>query len=561
MKSCALMSLFLFCLFLAAVGGAILLHEQSPVTQQQRAAELSYRQARDAQDLAERQRQSEERARFMDAVMPAAQAAAFLVILLVPVTLGGLGVAVVFFSRRRAALVYPDARGLLPADYDRLRAGAYDGHALAALGGYHSAQIEAAQHPPLPVSVTKYTDARRFAYDGPPPRVIGSPEPPALPAPAVAVPTFAQLLAGGTVGEGRPLVLGYSADGAPLTGSLRDLYSTAVAGLPGAGKSNTEAFLVAQTTLQGGRLIVIDPHADADGSLAQTLHPLAPAMLTAPAASEGEIVKALTVARDELSRRREGATGAPWIVAVDEWTALVRRARVADALITLLEEIAQEGRKLGIFALVSGQAWNAEAAGGTPLRDSLASAFLHRMKPSAARLLVPGVGREVAALRTGQALLYRTSGDLVSVSIPLTTRQDLAAVAGLLPRPSGRDDSASWAPPRRSTYPPAWMPPDDVPSPGADTGAGTGAESVSGPFDDVLTPDEPRTGVDTTSSTSTSTAAPDPDEARRARIRDLAAQGLSRNSICVIVFGSKNKAYLDYIRDALAEAETSEEEG
>ncbi|NTU79092.1 MAG: hypothetical protein HGA45_06775 [Chloroflexales bacterium] len=60
----------------------------------------------------------------------------------------------------------------------------------------------------------------------------------------VAVPTFAQILAGGRVGRGNPLLLGFDTEtGAELVGSWLDLYSTAVSGMPGSGKTTSQRFL------------------------------------------------------------------------------------------------------------------------------------------------------------------------------------------------------------------------------------------------------------------------------------------------------------------------------
>jgi len=439
MKSCAVLSLFLFCGFLALVGGAILLRETNPAIQAQRQADLLYRQERDRLDMESRRRQEQQVAELTTALLPFVKLAGAGLLVGVPLAAAGIGVSLLLEHRRRRRLVFI-ADGVPPLSFDRVAAGDYPQLTAMALAGHYAAEVERARNPVLPAmpkDLRTFNYAPRLGASGTAaPGIIGTPDTTQGATP-VAVPTFADLLRLGMVGPGRPMVLGYTPDGAPLTGSLRDLYSVAIAGKPGSGKSNSEAFLAAQTIVQGGKLVVIDPHADADGSLASTLAPLTPAMLTRPASTDAEMVAALTIVQDELARRRAGAPCAvPWIVALDEWTSLVRRARVSPILSALVEAIAMEGRKLQIFAMVSGQVWNAESAGGTPLRDSLGSVVLHRMSPSAARLLVPGVGREVAELKVGQALLYRTSGDLVPVQIPLTTRQDLGAVVGQLPRPT-----------------------------------------------------------------------------------------------------------------------------
>ena len=454
MKSCALMSLFLFCAFLALIGLAVVTHEQSPVTLAQRQADLAYRQARDAQDLAEREAAVAWWQQFRQDMTPVA----WLVVIAVGVALaggaaGGVGILLadlIFAVRKRSALVYPDARGLLPADYERLRRGDYDGHVLTALAGHHAAQLEAARQPRLPDDLRTY--APRYIEGKAAPRIIGGPEPrpelgaPASPVSPVAVPTFADLLRLGQVGQGRALLLGYTLDGTPVKGDMDSLFSFAVAGLQGAGKTTTERFLLGQVALQGGRFAVIDPHRDVPGgqSLAGTLAPLSGAFLLPPAADDGEIYQVIEWVSEEIDRRERGDTGPVIVLAVDEWTDLARRP-CAEDLQALARRVSTTGRKLGIYAALSGQGWTKESAG--EVRDYLTAAFVHKLRPQVARLLAPGVGNEVWTLAPGQAILDRTTGPRLTVTIPNTTGQDLAAVAGLLPAPAGDVTSPRPRPP------------------------------------------------------------------------------------------------------------------
>ena len=263
-----------------------------------------------------------------------------------------------------------------------------------------------------------------------------------------AAPAFAALLAQGAIGPGRPLLLGYSADG-PLVGGWKDLYSSAVAGLSGSGKTTTLRFLAAQSAAHGARFLILDPHADAgDESLAGTLAPLAPAFLAPPAQDPRAMLRLLERATGEMQTRLAGGPRPyPLIVAVDEFTALMGRSDLAGPLAELIEAIAQEGRKVQVFALISGQIFTAARAGSTALRDALASAYVHRMKRAQARLLI---GTEDAAraegLRAGQALLARANGDVIAVTIPDTTAADIGHVAALLTPSPQVVDAASWSP-------------------------------------------------------------------------------------------------------------------
>ncbi len=255
----------------------------------------------------------------------------------------------------------------------------------------------------------------------------------------VYVPSFAELLAEGAIKRGTSLLLGYI-DGDPRAGTWLDLYSCAIAGLQGSGKTTTELFIILQSVLHGAMLLIIDPHRDtAHDSLGGRLAPLASRFLRPIAADdEKDILTTIKLVRREVDRRRRGATGAPIILVVDEFTKLMRRSpAIKDELSACIEEIAQEGRKMQVFALLSGQIWKATAVGGTELRYSLASSFVHRIQEAQSKLLIPGeYARLTPRLKPGQVYFYDTNGDTQLMQIPYTTEQDVLKVAGLLASPS-----------------------------------------------------------------------------------------------------------------------------
>lgn len=119
----------------------------------------------------------------------------------------------------------------------------------------------------------------------------------------------------------------------------------------------------------------------------------------------------------------------PIMLVVDEATALFSRSTIGDELTQLLGAIAQEYRKVGVFALCLGQIWTASRTGGdSGLRDSFASALVCKMKRSQARMLVPPeVAVEVEVLN-GQAILWKTSGDFAGWQFPTAPRQILKSL-------------------------------------------------------------------------------------------------------------------------------------
>lgn len=286
------------------------------------------------------------------------------------------------------------------------------------------------------------TSLTHLTYHGSRPQ----PAAPAIEAPALTpalanVPSFSGLLDTGSVGRNRrELLLGFSeATSSPITGSWLDLYSTAIGGLPGTGKTTTQRFLACQTALAGARFLVIDPHAGAaDDSLAATLAPLGSCFLAEPASDDKTILNIARQAAEIGQRRITGADqdATPIILWIDELTALLGRSSVGDKLAELLERIAQEYRKRGLFICASGQIWTASRT-TSELRDSFASVVCHRMKRNQARLLLPtDEAQQVERLGTGHAVLWRTSGLTETIVIPQTTADDVTRVGQLLSQPT-----------------------------------------------------------------------------------------------------------------------------
>ena len=254
-------------------------------------------------------------------------------------------------------------------------------------------------------------------------------------APTLVPPTFAELLNNGTIAAGQPLVLGWGEQGA-VTGSWRALLSTGLGGLQGSGKTTTAAALLSQAALSGGKLLVVDPHAGEDDSLATRIAPLAPAYLAEVASDGRAIIALLRQARAELERRRRGS-GERWplIVCVDEWTALLR-GELAEQLPPFIAELTSEGRKYNAYAFLLAQRWASGDVGGGGVRNTLAAAYVHRMRADEARYLTglraAQLPADILQLASGESYLLDTSGQLTKVRTPQITPRDVQRVAGML---------------------------------------------------------------------------------------------------------------------------------
>lgn len=345
-------------------------------------------------------------------------------------TLGALtytGALAAAHVRRTWRERWPDQRGQLPISAEHL-----DTLAPAALAAAHAADlIRAERSGAVPHTVTYAPRGSTSAAHSPTPDAE-------LGAPVVPL-TMAHLLARGLVAPGAPLIFGtHMQTGALVTGALGDLVSCAVAGLSGSGKTVTSAALLAQAALHGARLAVIDPHADSAESLSARLSALRPAMVAAPAAAAQDIAAMIRMVAAQLDRRQAHGDTTPrrtLILAVDEYSALQRANAIGAELAALVERIATEGRKFGVYVALSGQSWTAERSGGTPLRDNLAAVLLHRCRPAVAQMLtgLPRAELDTLDLAPGQALYFDRRGDMHHIAVPLTTPDDMRQLAALLP--------------------------------------------------------------------------------------------------------------------------------
>ncbi len=298
--------------------------------------------------------------------------------------------------------------------------------------------------------VTNYTRARAGTFtkdsQGDPALGLGHTALP-LNARGFAPPSVAELLRTGTLAPGKPLVVGYAL-GQPQYRELQDLKSVAVAGWQGSGKTRSMAYLIAAAVVtQDVQVFVVDPHKD---------HPESLATLIAPLVKTGRVTvmnpfdtpELITRLNNILDRRLSGQeASAPGILLViDELARLAKLDYFAD-LITLLERCTEETRKANITFLGGSSKWTARHfKGRADIRGCMNSLLIHKTKPSQADLLLEDAQDKKLVKqvqRPGEAILVTDYAAPVVVSIPLCTRQDMAAIAEMI------------GPPAASSRPPA----------------------------------------------------------------------------------------------------------
>ncbi len=277
---------------------------------------------------------------------------------------------------------------------------------------------------------------------------------PALPEPVVekakpviaAPPSARALISQGMVGRGEEILLGFDSAGQEIRRTWKQIKAVLILGLQGGGKTTTACWMLLQVVLAGGRIALIDKHAQSEeDSMAAKLAPLA-GFFACPIG--GDPAAALDVVAFVRKVFDERLNGAPLdfglILVVDEFSAIVRQAgtdgpwaQVAAALLPLLEDLNMEGRKHKLYALCIGQVANASRTGGSEVRDTFNTRIVHAMREKQATLLsLTDFKQEIARLEVGQVYVdMEGAREPFFARIPYVSEADLSFVAGSLAAP------------------------------------------------------------------------------------------------------------------------------
>lgn len=244
------------------------------------------------------------------------------------------------------------------------------------------------------------------------------------------VPTFAELYVSGQINHESPMILGFE-NGIPKQGSFLDIYSSAIAGDSGSGKTSTMLYFIGCGLLcEQAWFLGIDPHYPHPQSLGKKIEPLWKAGLMKFAHMKYDIIEMCeqveTLIETRMNEAKEYYT--PAVIVIDELHFLCKTS-MKNAIVHMMERISTEGRKVQVYMLASSQTWLAAIFGNSVTRDTLTSAYVHRIKPRQANYLLQDKEESDKVKkyikRAGQALLCPVSGESSIVDIPFTTAEDM----------------------------------------------------------------------------------------------------------------------------------------
>ena len=469
---------------------------------------------------------------------------------------GLAGLGLLAFARRLALV---RVAGGPPLPYAGVAAGQYA--ELSALGMAAHFEVErtraANPAPALPPNLRSYSPKYVTAA----PRVISPAEPrPALAAPGdagapVALPGAVDLTHILTTPPTLDRILVGITMAGPVYVAAHQLVHVGLLGRTGTGKSSTLRLIMGQLLATGkADCVLVDPHFasnDVSDLACGDWRPIERRLLAPPASEPAEIREMLEWMNAELKHRLKlrhngQPVGRPTFICSDEWPAIVDDV---PELVEAFTRLLRQGRKVGLYGILSTQSALVKALGDAALRDSLGTAFYGGGDKSGAAVVLDLPRREIddAALGKGVVLLKSAATpNPVLARLPLASNESLTrllpAPAAVVSEPAPRRSLAELVNPPR---PPLRVMP----------GGGGMAE------DEPDSENEPQTSAADTTTTTTTTTAYDPDADRARRILELHVQGISKSSICQVVFGYKDTRVMSIVNRVIDAAPDTGTEG
>ena len=245
---------------------------------------------------------------------------------------------------------------------------------------------------------------------------------------------------------------------------LEQLGVLALVGVSGSGKTSTIRFLLTQLLLLQANIFVCDPHGQTRReNLTKSIEPLLPFLKLA--ISHEERFLAIQAFGTILAKRLEGTDSSttPIVLILDEAPAHFLQCSAEELKETarIFQSTANEGRKVGVHAILLLQNVKHDFIGSRSIRSSLTHMIFHRTNEDETKLLIPSLPQEfkrkIARLGIGKAFLFP---DSCMVDVPFINTDEIVAFEqhyrDSLTRPTtlqrGRDQQCDPRDPHRDRY-------------------------------------------------------------------------------------------------------------
>lgn len=223
---------------------------------------------------------------------------------------------------------------------------------------------------------------------------------------------------------GDRFMYGYNDALEPEYGEWDNLNIIIVLGMSQSGKSNTLLFIAIQALLLGMEVTVCDGNSTKSRSISAMISPLRGKVKIAT--SDDDIHGAVADYIMELNRRKNGEVRdfKPTVLIFDEWT------EKADEFADDIETLIRQGSGYNMYVVISGQLAQQSRIGSTALRNSIQSAFVHRIPAQESKKILPLPKHHTLTdqLPTGYMLMKDKQGRVSRLYVPHGDRSSAVEV-------------------------------------------------------------------------------------------------------------------------------------
>lgn len=228
------------------------------------------------------------------------------------------------------------------------------------------------------------------------------------------------------------ILLGYSLDNIPKHVERTELISTLVGGQTDSGKSTLMRLILSQYINQGAAIAIIDPHYNAGkDSLGKSFDHT---NLFSPTSYDpSDIRNTLSIFNLEISERLKGKeSDTPLILVIDEFTGLLSNEDTRDEIISTVNKISSESRKVKIYCYCIAQQFHKDLIPSV-LRNGFTTFLSTRSRYEVAHLLSGSkiFAKEVEKIQGYQCVYLSKFGELDRLNVPNTTQNDIQTITGV----------------------------------------------------------------------------------------------------------------------------------